>query len=44
MNDEPLAAIQKAFALSVYYRTLRQILPESRGKDQFNAEEGELLK
>jgi Ca-activated chloride channel family protein len=40
LNDESLMLTEKAFALSVYYRTLQQLLPERDvRKDVFTAEE-----
>jgi Ca-activated chloride channel family protein len=44
LTEEPLPLTEKAFALSVYYRTLRQVLPQSRGKEKFTVEEGEALR
>jgi Ca-activated chloride channel family protein len=44
LNEEPLPLTEKAFALSVYYRTLQQVLPRSRGKYRFTVDEGEPLK
>jgi Ca-activated chloride channel family protein len=40
LNDEQLMLTEKAFALSVYYRTLRQLLPErDLRKEVFTADE-----
>jgi hypothetical protein len=43
LKEEPVAVTEKAFALSVYYRTLHQVLPETEGKDKFTPEEVGLL-
>jgi Ca-activated chloride channel family protein len=44
LNEEPLPVTEKAFALSVYYRILRQVLPESPWQHEFTAEQVDLLR
>jgi Ca-activated chloride channel family protein len=44
LNVETLPLTEKAFALSVYYRTLRSVLPHESGKSTFTAEEGSILR
>lgn len=40
LNDQPIPLTEKAFALSVYYRTLKEILPEANlRKELFTPEE-----
>jgi hypothetical protein len=43
LNEDWLPVTEKAFALSVYYRTLRQVLPERPYHHEFTAEQVELL-
>jgi hypothetical protein len=44
LNDEPTLLTEKAFALSVYYRTLRDLLTESNvRKEMFTSDEAASL-
>jgi hypothetical protein len=44
LNDEPIMVTEKAYALSVYYRTLLKVLPEGNvRKEEFTAEEASML-
>jgi hypothetical protein len=44
LNDEPIAVTEKAYALSVYYRTLLKVLPERNvRKEDFTPEESSAI-